>query len=134
MADHGDSAFRAPYPTVTTEHRKLNMRFEISRNQAVRRLFVSSPAAFAALAIAACGSGDGDRAGGSPVSRDRFEEIPRGAAKGEVRYDLGTPAAVREEDGASCLEYRESEGDGIGRPGMFRFCFRDGVLVAKEAY
>lgn len=92
-------------------------------------------AVIAALAITACGGdGGGAPAGGSAVSRDRFEQIPRGAAEGEVRFDLGVPAAKRQQGDSSCLEYRESQGDGIGRPGMFELCFRDGALVSKKAY
>lgn len=92
-------------------------------------------AALLAVAIVACGGGDDDGGGGgSAVARDRFEQIPRGAAEGEVRYDLGTPAAEREEGDSSCLEYRESQGDGIGRAGMFELCFEDGALVSKKAY
>jgi hypothetical protein len=111
------------------------MRVEIPRSNAVRRLAATLLTALATVVIAACGSGDdGGQAGGSPVSRDRFEQIPRGAAEGEVRYDLGTPAGVREGGGSSCLQYRESQGDGIGRAGMFELCFRNGALVSKKEY
>jgi hypothetical protein len=88
----------------------------------------------ACLVIASCGDGDGDETTRSTVTADQFEQIPLGVAEGEIRYELGHPVEVRDADGRSCLDYPESKGDGIGRPRMFRFCFRNGELVAKAAY
>jgi hypothetical protein len=88
----------------------------------------------AGLLVASCADGDRGEGSGSAVSADQFRQVPRGAAEGEIRYELGQPAAEHDVDGSHCLEYRESEGDGIGRPRMFRFCFRGGVLSVKRAY
>jgi len=87
-----------------------------------------------AVAVVGCGATDGATAGGSAVTADQFRQIPTGVAEGEIRYELGKPAAERQEDGEDCLDYRESEGEGIARPRMFRFCFRDGTLVRKSAF
>jgi outer membrane protein assembly factor BamE (lipoprotein component of BamABCDE complex) len=87
-----------------------------------------------ALALAGCGDTQGDAGGGSAVTADQFRQIPTGVAEGEIRYELGEPAAERQEGGEDCLDYHESKGEGIARPRMFRFCFRDGTLVRKSAF
>jgi hypothetical protein len=90
--------------------------------------------AIAGLPLASCGDDDSTDGGHTGVTADQFEQIPSGAAEGEIRYELGEPAAEREIDDDLCLEYPESKGSGLGRPRTFRFCFRDGMLVAKKAY
>ena len=94
----------------------------------------TAPLVVLTLAFGGCGGTDGGSTDGSPVTADQFSQIPLGVALGEIRYELGEPAAERRDDGRDCLDYPESRGDGIGRSRIFRLCFREGILVAKNAY
>ncbi len=109
------------------------MQIAMSRQSRTRAATAIALLALATAGLSSCGD-DGANGARSGVTADQFEQIPSGVAEDEVRYELGEPAAVREVDGDSCLEYPESRGDGLGRPRTFRFCFRAGRLVAKQAY
>ncbi|MDR7277434.1 sensor histidine kinase [Catenuloplanes atrovinosus] len=113
----------------------------VERDRRRSRLTLAATAVGIAAVLALCCAGMWLSMAVVVVDRETYDAVRVGQAEREVRDLLpDADAAVtdatggRAVPGADCVDYRASLLDADGADRVYRFCFRDGVLVDKQEF